>query len=132
MTEGNQESANSPGGTADFPQAGSFGDKPAQEAILRTISLSRFKPYLFHTGHNQGHALRLYMWNAQIGEAFHVPIQSIEVALRNRIWHHEPIFKRNLSEDYRAVMTTLEWICPATAIWVRPNCRVPALLREKP
>jgi hypothetical protein len=52
--------------------------------------------------------------------------------LRNRIWHHEPLIKRDLSDDFRVVMTTLEWICPVKAAWVRRHCRVPDLLRQKP
>jgi len=30
-------------------------------------------------------ALALYLWNAQLGAAFHVPIQAVEVALRNSV-----------------------------------------------
>ena len=52
--------------------------------------------------------------------------------LRNRIWHHEPLVKRNVSQDYADVMEMLGWLCLAKAEWVRPHCRVPALLREKP
>ena len=51
---------------------------------------------------------------------------------RNRISHHEPIFKRDLSADYRSVMQLLGWLCPATEKWVRPNCMIPTLLRQKP
>lgn len=238
MSEENQDSTNNPDSRKTTPaQAVKVPAAQDHAAILRTISAPRFKAYLIHTGHNRETALRLYMWNAQIGEAFHVPIQSLEVALRNRvnfalqsqfgknwwdteelleladqerkddlelakkrirnrkqtletdqivaglsfgfwaglllprynpplwsgqlrrafpnlpetrsrkslaknvgrilylrnrIWHHEPIFKRDLSQDYQVVMTTLEWICPATWAWIRPHCRVPALLREKP
>lgn len=52
--------------------------------------------------------------------------------LRNRISHHEPIFKRNLSLDFSEAMKLLTWICPETHEWVRPHCRVPELLRRKP
>ncbi len=52
--------------------------------------------------------------------------------LRNRISHHEPIFKRDLSKDFATTMTLLRWISPATHDWVKPHCRVPQLLRAKP
>jgi hypothetical protein len=39
--------------------------------------------------------------------------------LRNRIAHHEPIFFKNLETEYTRVLTSIEWICPVTACWVR-------------
>lgn len=211
----------------------------AQEtaSILRTISPGRFETYLLAAGYDQTRALELYLWNAQIGEAFHIPIQAVEVALRNcvdcglrseftpnwwenktfvalldderkidleqvlrrirnrnlelyidqvvaglslgfwvgilqgryyppiwsrhlrsafpdfpqnraikslairageiaylrnRIWHHEPLIKRDISLDFGNVMEMLEWLSPATVKWIRPCCRVPTLLRQKP
>ena len=205
--------------------------------LCQTLSIERLGTYLVASGHDPDRALQLYMWNACIGEAFHVPIQAVEVGLRNRInqglknqfgdhwwreaaflavadndrladldqvktrirnrglelstpqivaglsfgfwvglllprynpplwsaqlrsafpnfptsrgrksltqaaqrvaylrnriWHHEPIFKEDLSRDFSITMTLLEWICPATAGWIRPKCRVPELLRQKP
>jgi hypothetical protein len=55
------------------------------EALLRAISQDRFTTYLKAAGHDPERALALYLWNAQIGEAFHLPIQAVEVALRNSI-----------------------------------------------
>ena len=54
-------------------------------AIQAAISPSRFATYLVAAGHNEERALNLYMWNAQLGEAFHIPIQGVEVGLRNCI-----------------------------------------------
>jgi hypothetical protein len=51
---------------------------------------------------------------------------------RNRISHHEPIFKRDLLSDFAEVMMLLQWMCPATHDWLRPHCRVPTLIRQKP
>ena len=82
-------------------------------------------------------------WNETFSEIFpHVPggesqetllekVISI-VELRNRISHHEPIFQRDLSKDYATVMTLLKWMCPSTHDWIKPHCRVPAVLRQKP
>ncbi len=38
----------------------------------------------------------------------------------------------NLSEEYGAVMELLGWLCPIKMGWLRPHCRVPQLLRQKP
>ena len=54
-------------------------------AILTAISPDRFRTYLIAAGHDQRRAFRLYLWNAQLGEAFHMPIQAVEVGLRNAI-----------------------------------------------
>jgi hypothetical protein len=53
-------------------------------AIVTAISPDRFKTYLTAAGHNQERALRLYLWNARLGGAFHMP-QAVEVALRNNV-----------------------------------------------
>lgn len=37
---------------------------------------------------------------------------------RNRIAHHEPIFKRHLQADYISIITAIQWISPETAQWV--------------
>jgi hypothetical protein len=205
--------------------------------VIQTLSADRFDTYLKAAGHDEGRAIRLYVWNAQIGASFHIPIQAVEVALRNtinhalvakfgvdwwrnqaftrlfdrerradmemvirriqhkglplitaqivaglsfgfwvgllqpkynpdlwsshlrvafphlpatetrvtlfkfagdvatlrnRISHHEPIFKRDLSLDFGELMKLLAWICPETSAWIRPHCQVPALMRAKP
>lgn len=55
------------------------------EVIIQSLSLRRFETYLKAAGHNTERALRLYLWNARLGAAFHLPIQAVEVSLRNRI-----------------------------------------------
>jgi hypothetical protein len=206
-------------------------------ALSEIISPLRLGTYLNAAGHDAERALLLYLWNAKVGAAFHIPIQSVEVGLRNRvsdglaalygpewwrdqaflalaepkraddievvrrrliskrmpvatgqmiaglsfgfwvamlhgrynpdiwsghlrtafphlpshverhwlhsgvreisdfrnrIWHHEPIFRRNLSRDFSRCLMVLGWLCPTKATWIKPHCRVPALLREKP
>ncbi|MGJ0394185.1 MAG: hypothetical protein ACR650_15805 [Methylocystis sp.] len=205
--------------------------------VIQTLSQGRFSTYLTAAGYNQERAVRLYLWNAHVGEAFHTPIQTAEVSLRNsvnnalaaafgpdwwsaptflreldrerkadldlairrinnrgialitdqvvaglslgfwvgmlqprynppiwssklrssfpnlpptetrdslfqaakntailrnRISHHEPIFKRDLLKDYAQMMKLISWICPTTHDWIRPHCRVPELMRQKP
>lgn len=211
--------------------------EPPIHALTEIISPLRLGTYLTASGHDPARALNLYLWNAKMGEAFHIPIQAVEVGLRNRvseglqrafgnqwwqdagflrvaidrrredietvkrrlaaqnrpvatgqiiaglsfgfwvsmldgrynpnIWgshlraafpdlpqsvdrrklrerassiadlrnrisHHEPIFKRNLSRDYSQCMEMLHWLCPEKAKWIKPHCRVPVVLREKP
>jgi hypothetical protein len=57
---------------------------PAMTAALsRTISPERWRTYLIAAGFDEELAQRLYLWNASIGQSFHFPLQSVEVALRN-------------------------------------------------
>lgn len=206
-------------------------------ALSEIISPQRLGTYMQSAGHDPDRALSMYLWNAKMGEAFHLPIQSVEVGLRNRvcdgivsvfgpdwwkdekfikeagnkrkqdidlvlrrlnskkiphevgqivaglsfgfwiamlhgrhnrtIWsaqlktafpnlpnqvdrkklhqkateiadfrnrisHHEPIFKRDLSGDFSTCMLVLSWLCPTKKNWIKPHCRVSAMLREKP
>ena len=55
------------------------------EALKVSISSDRLATYLKAAGFDEDRALRLYLWNASIGEAFHLPIQAVEVGLRNCI-----------------------------------------------
>ncbi len=202
-----------------------------------TLSPARIGTYMMAAGHDEQRALALYIWNAQLGEAFHLPIQSVEIALRNRInsvlvikfgadwwrdtafnamaekrqndainevktrignrgqdlvtgqivaglsfgfwvsmldarynpdvwshhlrtgfpnlptlndrndlqkvtrgianfrnriWHHEPIFKAPISDEYSACMRALGWLCPNKMGWIRPQCKVMSILRTRP
>jgi hypothetical protein len=51
---------------------------------------------------------------------------------RNRIAHHEPVFKRNLAADYARLRELIEWRRPAVAGWVDKIERVTALVAEQP
>ena len=51
---------------------------------------------------------------------------------RNRVFHHEPIHGLDLGLKYSQIMELLSWICPAKKDWIKPHCKVPSLLREKP
>ena len=202
-----------------------------------TLSQARIGTYMLASGHDETRALKLCLWNAQLGEAFHLPIQSVEIALRNRInsvlvttfgtewwrdpaflavaarrqvdalaevrlritkrahplvtgqivaglsfgfwvsmldarynplvwshhlasgfpslppsknrdelqrvarriagfrnriWHHEPIFKANISEEYSNCMRALNWLCPHKTGWIKPQCKVMQVLRARP
>lgn len=51
---------------------------------------------------------------------------------RNRIAHHEPIFNRNLLEDYQRIIGVIRLRCEHTAEWVEQNQSVTELLERKP
>jgi hypothetical protein len=207
-------------------------------AFGRTVSAGRWGTYLEAAGFNEDVAIRLYLWNAAVGQSFHFPLQAAEVALRNvisaaiaaefglvwwgeaacrnalgiercsdidkaaqrirrkygvephtdqivaslmlgfwaamlkreynphiwatqtevafphltagqgirnvsgtanqiqdlrnRIFHHEPLIGRNLSEDYASILRLLGWICPETRQWVRAHTSVPVIMRQRP
>ena len=54
------------------------------------------------------------------------------LSLRNRIGHHEPIFQRNLTQDYADCLGLVRWMSAGKAAWIRPYCDVLRLMREKP
>lgn len=49
------------------------------------LSLERFARYLAWAGGDRADALALYTLNSQLSEALYIPLQVLEVALRNRI-----------------------------------------------
>lgn len=53
------------------------------KAFERTLSLDRWRTYQIAAGFHDDLAHRLYLWNAAVGQSFHFPLQSVEVALRN-------------------------------------------------
>jgi hypothetical protein len=38
--------------------------------------------------------------------------------VRNRVAHHEPIFKKDAIREYTKIIEAIGWICPVTAAWV--------------
>jgi hypothetical protein len=52
--------------------------------------------------------------------------------LRNRIAHHEPIFKRNLTEDLDRIVDLIELRCTVTASWMLSNQQASAIIATRP
>jgi len=52
--------------------------------------------------------------------------------LRNRIAHHEPIFKRNLTADLDRIVALVEFRCKVTASWMLSNQQASALIAARP
>ena len=53
-------------------------------------------------------------------------------ALRNRIAHHEPIFKRSLADDFGKLQELIAFRCPITSAWMVGNQQVQTLIAVKP
>lgn len=52
--------------------------------------------------------------------------------LRNRIAHHEPIFKRNLTDDFNRIARLIACRCSDTEQWMKEHQEVKNLLAQKP
>ena len=50
--------------------------------------------------------------------------------LRNRIFHHEPIWRRNLNDDYHNIMELLDWMSPEIARVLRSTERLSEVLSD--
>lgn len=51
---------------------------------------------------------------------------------RNRIAHHEPIYRSQLSKLHEDLLTVIEWINPALRRWVQRRSTVQAILAQRP
>lgn len=52
--------------------------------------------------------------------------------LRNRIAHHEPIFNRNIEDDYKKILEIINYRCANTANWMHRNQLVTSYIKIKP
>jgi hypothetical protein len=52
--------------------------------------------------------------------------------LRNRIAHHEPVFTRNLADDYQRIHDMIAWRSPTAAAWMDGKQTVMALIAQSP
>ena len=59
----------------------------------------------------------------------HGPLIALRL-LRNRIAHHEPVIRRDLSEDHDLVLEVAGWMSPAMRSWIEYHSRVPTLLAK--
>lgn len=54
-------------------------------ALFDTISADRLSNYLVYAGYDKERALRLYVWNSYVSQCFHLPLQTVEVSIRNTV-----------------------------------------------
>jgi len=85
-------------------------------AVDSALSKGRIDRYLVAAGNDRALALRYYMWNSELCQAFYVPIQMAEIAVRNCIlkalvarygtnWPFETGFTAMLSDRCRDDLT---------------------------
>jgi hypothetical protein len=110
------------------------GHPATQDRLITQMSFG-FWRYLLAT-HNE-HTL----WVPALHKAFpHAPTRHRRYVsgrverlhyLRNRIAHHEPLFKRRLSRDVEEAHEVVEAICPTSANWLQLCSWAPALWRHR-
>ena len=59
----------------------------------------------------------------------HRPLDDLRI-LRNRIAHHEPIFRKNLTLHHERLLDVAGWISPVTRAWIEHLSRVPAIIES--
>lgn len=60
-------------------------DERKIKSFIATISKARLSKYLSKCGGNEKDAILLYHWNSQLSQSLYLPLQSFEIALRNRL-----------------------------------------------
>lgn len=80
------------------------------------------------------------LWIPSLSKAFpHAHLSRADIVkqldhlrlLRNRIAHHEPVFKRHLKQDHHSILTAISWICPDTAAWTKAYSTVLEILNRQ-
>jgi hypothetical protein len=108
-------------------------------AFVRTVSSERWRTYRLAAGFHDNTAIELYLWNAAIGQSFHFPLQTVEVALRNVIhnshitlyganWSSDPNFRGLLDPRLETDIITTERRHRnkySSTLFLRPTYRVP-------
>jgi hypothetical protein len=82
---------------------GPGGKPPSPEFRKRNYEMTLWRPALF----------KAFPHCRLSRRETHKPLNSLRT-LRNRIAHHEPVFYRNLAQEYQSILTVADWICPRT------------------
>jgi hypothetical protein len=82
--------------------------------------LSLWRPCLYKSFPGQGKRRQLYDKLTDLHDA------------RNRVAHHEPIYRSQLSKLHEDLLTVIEWINPALRQWVQRRSTVQAILAQRP
>jgi Abi-like protein len=80
-------------------------DAPDPDQIELALSQERFARYVEWAAGDRAQAITLYTLNSQISESFYIPLQALEIALRNRIhtvlsaasgdnWYENPLYQQ--------------------------------------
>lgn len=68
---------------------------------------------------------------AELRHAIYRDLERVRL-LRNRIAHHEPIFTRNLQDDYQTILMLVRYRCEITATWLDQNQTAMSTIAAKP
>lgn len=68
---------------------------------------------------------------AELRHAIYRDLERVRL-LRNRIAHHEPIFTRNLEDDYQTILMLVRYRCEITATWLDQNQTAMSTIAAKP
>jgi hypothetical protein len=94
-------------------------DEAKIKSFVASVSKPRLSKYLQKSKSNLKEALLLYHWNSQLSQALYLPLQSWEIALRNKLneflcykygsnWPYETRALRNLtSKDAKRLQDTI-------------------------
>jgi hypothetical protein len=103
----------------------------ALKAIERAISRERLKRYLAAAGNDLRAAVILCEQNIALSEAVFGLLHGLEVAIRNRIAHHEPVLTARqtlyagsgILLPLNALTECAGWIGPELATWLATSYR---------
>ena len=105
------------------------------------ISELSFGFWIALLGRGQQNSYETRLWIPHLHKAFpnanvsrssvHQPLDKLR-KLRNRIAHHEPIFNRNIQNDYQTMLQMCQLIDTEMAQWVKHHNNVDAVLVERP
>lgn len=108
--------------------------KPNKEDIISTLTFD-FWSNLFRSEYDrfvwQKNMKNLLPNVSMTRKEFERTVRDIN-DFRNRIAHHEPIHKMNLSQMHVNILNMLQWLSNETSIWVKHHSTVNECLRMKP
>lgn len=93
-------------------QAIFLGNEERVKSFRATVSEARFGRYLKQADGDPFHAIDLYYWNAQLAQCLYLPLQTWEIAFRNRLnqfliwkykheWPYSEVLLRTLKGNER-------------------------------
>lgn len=113
------------------------GNSVTQPRVVAALSLG-FWANLVRPG--AGGIYTRMLWGPALSKSFRPGTKRASVAgrldpllrFRNRVAHHEPIFSRDLSEQYNSLLWVLDCVAPAIVPWVEHHSRVRAYIADGP
>lgn len=110
------------------------GKQPAPGRVIAELGLG-FWVGLFANAYDQtmwrSHLHRLFNPRIRDRRALHDSMDRLRT-LRNRVAHHEPIFRRKLGDDYDRLLAIVGSLSYPTRLWLEHHSSVPAALSTPP